>query len=189
MKGKIRFHSPTAWDYTNYKAADLAMEELTLLRERLFLRRHTPGWIASERLSIREIRSDSSTGDHTYVGVIEMATSTNHLVAQKIISNNKDLQAMDNYSRMEAVTIWRKDASGPSLVPAEPSSQPQPASPSVGTSQVRPLKSSQPAGAYMNSKPVASANSSTGSSSLCVARNGEVLEVYWYSWTVCLVIF
>ena len=95
---------------------------------------------------------------------------------------------LDNYSK-NATIDYLKGTAKPSLVPTEPSSQPQPASPSVETqpSQVPPTESAS-----------SDLHSQFNLSSLqrqrvnwlqwfYVARNGSA-DVYWCGtlWTVCL---
>lgn len=87
---------------------------------------------------------------------------------------------LDNYSK-NATIDYLKGTAKPSLVPTEPSSQPQPASPSVETKPSQPPQSSQPA---VPAQPVQPVQPTAPTRQLApvvyVARNGSA-DVYWYS--------
>ena len=87
---------------------------------------------------------------------------------------------LDNYSK-NANIDYLKGTATPSLVPTEPSSQPQPASPSVET---QPSQAPQPSQAVETVQPVQPVEPTEPSPQLApvvyVARNGSA-DVYWYS--------
>ena len=87
---------------------------------------------------------------------------------------------LDNYSK-NATIDYLKGTVKPSLVPTEPSSQPQPASPSVET---QPSQAPQPSQAVEPAQPVQPVEPTEPSPQLApvvyVARNGSA-DVYWYS--------
>ena len=87
---------------------------------------------------------------------------------------------LDNYSK-NATIDYLKGTAKPSLVPTEPSSQPQPASPSVET---QPSQAPQPSQAVEPVQPVQPVEPTEPTPQLApvvyVARNGNA-DVYWYS--------
>ena len=87
---------------------------------------------------------------------------------------------LDNYSK-NATIDYLKGTAKPSLVPTEPSSQPQPASPSVET---KPSQAPQPSQAVEPAQPVQPVEPVAPTRQLApvvyVARNGSA-DVYWYS--------
>ena len=81
---------------------------------------------------------------------------------------------LDNYSK-NATIDYLKGTAKPSLVPTEPSNQPQPASPPVETQPSQPAVPAQPV------QPVEPAAPTTQLAPVVyVARNGSA-DVYWYS--------
>ena len=87
---------------------------------------------------------------------------------------------LDNYSK-NATIDYLKGTAKPSLVPTEPSSQPQPASPSVET---KPSQAPQPSQPAVPAQPVQPVEPVAPTRQLApvvyVARNGSA-DVYWYS--------
>ena len=87
---------------------------------------------------------------------------------------------LDNYSK-NATIDYLKGTAKPSLVPTEPSSQPQPASPSVETQPSQAPQPSQPAVPAQPVQPVEPAAPTRQLAPVVyVARNGSA-DVYWYS--------
>ena len=84
---------------------------------------------------------------------------------------------LDNYSK-NATIDYLKGTAKPSLVPTEPSSQPQPASPSVET---KPSQTPQPSQPAVPTQPVQPIEPTRQLAPVVyVARNGSA-DVYWYS--------
>lgn len=87
---------------------------------------------------------------------------------------------LDNYSK-NATIDYLKGTAKPSLVPTEPSSQPQPASPSVETKPSQAPQPSQSAGPAQPVQPVEPTEPTRQLAPVVyVARNGSA-DVYWYS--------
>ena len=172
----------TAWTNTgNYKGtADSNVEGMLYYEKRLdsWLATHPHYWLDYKVTPVY-------TGDELiprqiilqYVGIDQEG----NLLRINLSSPKESVDAygittvtLDNYSK-NATIDYLKGTAKPSLVPTEPSSQPQPASPPVETQPSQPAVPVQPA------QPVEpAAPSSQLAPVVYVARNGSA-DVYWYS--------
>ena len=178
----------TAWTNTgNYKGtADSNVEGMLYYEKRLdsWLATHPNYWLDYKVTPVY-------TGDELiprqvtlqYVGI----DRDGNLLPINLSSSKESVDAygittvtLDNYSK-NATIDYLKGTAKPYLVPTEPSSQPQPASPSVETQPSQAPQSSQPA---VPAQPVQPVEPSQPTRQLApvvyVARNGSA-EVYWYS--------
>lgn len=174
--------SLTAWTNTgNYKGtADINVEGMLYYEKRLdsWLATHPHYWLdykvtpvySGDELIPRQIILQ-------YVGIDQEG----NLLRINLGSPKESVDAygittvtLDNYSK-NATIDYLKGTAKPSLVPTEPSNQPQPASPPVETQPSQPAVPVQPA------QPVEpAAPSSQLAPVVYVARNGSA-DVYWYS--------
>ena len=180
--------SLTAWTNTgNYKGtADSNVEGMLYYEKRLdsWLATHPHYWLdykvtpvySGDELIPRQIILQ-------YVGIDQEG----NLLRINLGSPKESVDAygittvtLDNYSK-NATIDYLKGTAKPSLVPTEPSSQPQPASPSVET---QPSQAPQLSQLAVPAQPVQPVEPSQPTRQLApvvyVARNGSA-EVYWYS--------
>ena len=178
----------TAWTNTgNYKGtADSNVEGMLYYEKRLdsWLATHQNYWLDYKVTPVY-------TGDELiprqvtlqYVGI----DRDGNLLPINLSSPKESVDAygittvtLDNYSK-NATIDYLKGTAKPSLVPTEPSSQPQPASPSVET---QPSQAPQPSHPVVPAQPVQPVEPAAPTRQLApvvyVARNGSA-EVYWYS--------
>lgn len=178
----------TAWTNTgNYKGtADSNVEGMLYYEKRLdsWLATHPNYWLdyrvtpvyAGDELIPRQVILQ-------YVGIDQEG----NLLRINLSSPKESVDAygittvtLDNYSK-NATIDYLKGTAKPSLVPTEPSSQPQPASPPVET---QPSQAPQPSQAVEPAQPVQPVEPTVPSPQLApvvyVARNGSA-DVYWYS--------
>ena len=178
----------TAWTNTgNYKGtADSNVEGMLYYEKRLdsWLATHPNYWLDYKVTPVY-------TGDELiprqvtlqYVGI----DRDGNLLPIHLSSPKESVDAygittvtLDNYSK-NATIDYLKGTAKPSLVPTEPSSQPQPASPSVET---QPSQAPQPSQAVEPVQPVQPVEPAAPTPQLApvvyVARNGSA-DVYWYS--------
>lgn len=174
--------SLTAWTNTgNYKGtADINVEGMLYYEKRLdsWLATHPHYWLdykvtpvySGDELIPRQIILQ-------YVGIDQEG----NLLRINLGSPKESVDAygittvtLDNYSK-NATIDYLKGTAKPSLVPTEPSNQPQPASPPVETQPSQPAVPVQPA------QPVEPAAPTRQLAPVVyVARNGSA-DVYWYS--------
>ena len=178
----------TAWTNTgNYKGtADSNVEGMLYYEKRLdsWLATHPNYWLDYKVTPVY-------TGDELiprqvtlqYVGI----DRDGNLLPINLSSPKESVDAygittvtLDNYTK-NATIDYLKGTAKPSLVPTEPSSQPQPASPSVET---QPSQAPQPSQAVEPAQPVQPVEPVAPTRQLApvvyVARNGSA-DVYWYS--------